>query len=127
MALILDAGALIAFERGVQRAVASVGLAQHAGTPIHTTSGVVAQVWRGGGRQARLALLLRGIDERSLDEHASRRIGMLLGEAGSSDVVDASIVDIAIDGDEILTSDVADITSLADAAGKRLMITPVGF
>ena len=41
------------------------------------------------------------------------------------DVVDASLIDLARDGDEILTSDPGDLAALAFAAGKTLIITPV--
>ncbi|MBK7165792.1 MAG: hypothetical protein IPH81_11070 [Candidatus Microthrix sp.] len=94
-------------------------------TPVKTTSGVVAQVWREGARQARLAVLLRGVAELPLDPDASRRIGVLLGVCGLADVVDASLVDIARSGDEILTSDTDDLVMLARAARKELVITPV--
>ena len=93
--------------------------------PIRTSSAVVAQVWRGGSRQARLASALSTVDEWALDPERSRTIGMLLGLAGVDDVIDASVVDLAVDGDEILTSDAADIRALVSAAGRRVTVTPV--
>lgn len=126
MAIVLDAGALIAVERSSHEVLARLERARRDGTPIKTTTGVVAQVWRGGSRQARLGLVLRGVAEAVLDPDAARRIGALLGVAATSDVVDGSIIDIAVDGDEILTSEPSDLRSLANAAGKRLLITPVG-
>jgi uncharacterized protein YaiI (UPF0178 family) len=45
-------------------------------------------------------------------------VGELLGDSTTSDVVDASLVELARDGDEILTFDVGDLARLADAAGK---------
>lgn len=53
--LVLDAGAFIAFERNDPRVRALVALASVGKVTLRTSSGVVAQVWRGGPRQARLA------------------------------------------------------------------------
>ena len=99
--------------------------ASRTGTGVRTTTGVVAQVWRNGARQARLALLLRGVAEVEFDHIRARRVGTLLGVAGMSDVVDGSIVDVAMDGDEILTSDPDDIVALAIASGRTLIVTRV--
>jgi hypothetical protein len=125
MAMLLDAGALIAYERGAPVMSALLARAHGDENPVKTTSGVVARVWRGGTKQARLAVLLRGVAELPLDPDASRRIGVLLGVCGMADVVDASLVDIARSGDEILTSDPDDLVMLARAARKELAITPV--
>ncbi|MGQ0774072.1 MAG: hypothetical protein ACT4NY_06590, partial [Pseudonocardiales bacterium] len=81
--------------------------------------------WRGGARQARLAVLLRGLHEVELTRERARRIGALLGQARSCDVIDASIIDAAADGDEILTSDPDDITVLAQHSRKNLIVTRV--
>jgi hypothetical protein len=98
MTLILDAGALVAIERGER--------------------GVVGQVWRGGsGRQARLAAFMPGLQTVPLDASLGRRAGVLLGRARSADVVDAALVLLASDGDSILTSDPHDIAPLAASAG----------
>ena len=70
-------------------------------------------------------MLLRGVDERILTSDQARLVGRLLRRAGTADVVDGTIVDIANDGDEILTSDPADIRALALTAAKKLLITRV--
>jgi hypothetical protein len=72
-----------------------------------------------------LARLLRGVDERELTKARSRAIGVLLARAKRADVVDASLVDAANEGDELLTSDPDDIAKLAEAAGKTLVVTRV--
>lgn len=125
MALILDAGALIAFESRNPTVVKLIADAQAAGEPVRTTSGVTSQVWRDQARQVVLSRLLRGVEERPIDPTVSKRIGSLLALLETADVVDASIVDIARDGDEILTSDPADIVALAKAAGRRLTVIPI--
>jgi hypothetical protein len=123
--LVLDAGALIAYEQGDRTVRAFLERAGRTGVDVRTTTGAVAQVWRNGARQARLTLLLRGLLEVELTRDRARRVGALLGRAGQRDVIDGSIVDAAIDGDEILTTDPDDITALAQNSGKNLIVTRV--
>lgn len=125
MSLVLDAGALIAYERGSRTVQAFLERAHRHSEDVRTTTAVVAQTWRGDPKQARLAKLLRGVDERDLTSDQARLVGRLLRRAGTADVVDGTIVDIANDGDEILTSDPADIRALALTAAKKLLITRV--
>ena len=117
MTLVLDAGALLAIERGNREVVALVVRERRADRAPVTHGGVVGQVWRGGtGRQANLARLLAGVEVRPLDDALGKRAGVLLGRAGARDVVDAAVVLLAADGDEILTSDGSDLESLVAAA-----------
>ena len=125
MSLVLDAGALIAYERGSRTVQAFLERAHRHSEDVRTTTAVVAQTWRGDPKQARLAKLLRGVDERDLTSDQARLVGHLLRRAGTADVVDGTIVDIANDGDEILTSDPSDIRALALTAAKKLLITRV--
>jgi hypothetical protein len=125
MSLVLDAGALIALDRGSRVVRAFLERAQRSSISVRTTTAVVAQVWRKRATQARLAMVLRGVEEIALDQAASRRIGELLGLAKRVDVVDGSLVDAARDGDEILTSDPDDVIALANAAGKTLIVTRI--
>lgn len=91
-----------------------------------TCGAVVAQIWRGGtGRQVPVARLLAGVDVVPVDEALGRRAGMLLGRAGASDAVGASVVCLAVDGDDILTADVDDLRTLAEAAGRHVELLPV--
>lgn len=92
--LTLDAGALIAFERNDRRIVALLAVALDREQPIAVPAGVVAQVWRDGRRQARLARLLGGdqVEVEPLDDARARAAGQLCGVRGTADVVDASVV-----------------------------------
>ena len=125
MTLILDAGALLAYERGDRTVRAFLERASRTGVEVLTTSGAVAQVWRDGARQVRLALLLRGLHEVELTRERARRVGTLLGQARQRDVIDGSLVDAAADGDEILTTDPDDLTTLAENSSKNLIVTQV--
>jgi hypothetical protein len=124
--LVLDAGAFLAVERGDRDVVALVKRERLAGWPPVTSGGVVAQVWRGGrGRQVQVARLLAGTEVAAIDDSLGRRAGMLLGRSGQSDAIDASVVCLAADGDDILTSDPGDLRALAEAAGIHVDLLPV--
>jgi len=121
--LILDAGAFLAAERGSRELAALVKREWLAGRVPVTHGGVVAQVWRGGaGRQVRLARLLAGVDVVPLGDGLGRRAGILLGRSRTSDAVDAALVCLAVDGDDILTSDAVDLVPLAEAADLHVDI-----
>jgi hypothetical protein len=124
--LVLDAGAFVAVERGERDVVALVKRERQAGRLPVTSGGVVAQVWRGGrGRQAQLARLLAGVDVEPIDDRLARRAGMLLAATGQSDAVDATVVCLARDGDDILTSDPNDLHALTLAAGVHVELIAV--
>jgi len=72
------------------------------------------------GRQAEVARLLRGVDVRALDEELGKKAGVLLGRSGAEDAVDAALICLAADGDDILTSDPADFRALAEAAAVHV-------
>jgi hypothetical protein len=115
LTLILDSGALIALERNDRGMWRRLKGAEVDGDLPVTHAGVLGQVWRGTPRQARLAQALDGIDVRPLDPLLGRRAGELLRVAGTSDVIDAAVVLLANDGDEIVTVDFRDFEQLASA------------
>jgi hypothetical protein len=117
VSLVLDSGALVALERNERPMWVRLKAAQMAGDLPVTHAGVIGQVWRGGSRQARLSQALRGVDVRALDDVLGRAAGRLLGAAGLADVIDAAVVLLAVDGDEILTVDRDDLAHLAATVG----------
>ena len=124
--LVLDAGAFVAVERGNRDVVALVKRERLSGRAPVTNGGVVGQVWRGGsGRQAPVVRRLAGVGVVPLDDLLGRRAGTLLARSGRSDVIDAAVVCLAGDGDDILTSDPEDLRVLAQAAGIHVEIIPV--
>jgi predicted nucleic acid-binding protein len=111
----LDAGALIAIERGNDEVRALLREAVDRGMEVHVVPEVVAQVWRGGARQARLGSVLsaRGVDTPAYDVHAAREVGRLCGATGHHDVVDAHVVWHARSrGHLVVTSDPDDLLAL---------------
>jgi hypothetical protein len=122
-ALILDAGALVAVDRGNRAMIARLRAAQQHSLDLRSNAMVVAQVWRDRhGRQAGLAQLLRAVDVRAISPLDGRQAGVLLGMTGTSDPVDATVVLLASPGDRILTSDPQDLKALAEAAANRAVI-----
>ena len=120
MTLVLDSGALIALERNERAMWVRLKAAEIAGEPPVTHGGVLGQAWRGGPRQARLARALQGVDVRPLDRALGRASGELLGATGTSDVIDAAVVLLSADGDEIVTMDRDDFEDLVAAAGRHV-------
>jgi hypothetical protein len=115
--IIYDAGALVAAERNVRSLWALHDAALRRGLAPVVPSGVLAQVWR-GGPQANLSRLLRGCTVAPLDETLARTVGTLCGQAGTSDVVDASVVVLAhVMAAPVVTGDADDLRALAGAAG----------
>jgi len=124
--LVLDAGAFVAVERGDRDVVALVKRERLAGRAPVTNGGVVAQVWRGGrGRQALVAQLFGGVQIVAIDDSLGRRAGMLLARTGRADAIDAAVVCLAADGDDILTSDPGDLRVLAEAAAVHVELIAV--
>lgn len=126
MSLILDAGALLAVERGDRDTTALIKQELIAGRVPLTHGGVIGQVWRGGARrQANLARLLPALDVCGLDAALGRRAGVLLGRTRTVDVIDAALALLAADGDSVLTSDPNDLAVLATAAGVHVDVVRV--
>jgi hypothetical protein len=114
MAVVLDAGGLIAIDKRDRRVGAILRVSQLRAIPVRTSAAVVAQVWRAGARQANLARTLTGVEIATIDYAAGRRIGALLARSGTADVVDAHVGLLADVGDTVLTSDGVDIKRLLE-------------
>ncbi|MGH9078821.1 MAG: PIN domain-containing protein [Acidimicrobiales bacterium] len=115
MSLVLDAGALIAVERGERDTAAVIEVARQESRAVVVPAGVVGQVWRGGARQVRLARLLnaRDVVVEPLTDAGARAAGVLCGAAGTTDVIDASVVVLARRrGATVISSDRADLEVL---------------
>ncbi|MGQ0772922.1 MAG: PIN domain-containing protein [Pseudonocardiales bacterium] len=115
--LTLDAGALIAIDRGDEDIRALLRRARAHEWPIVIPAGALAQAWRGGSRQARLADFLRARRDRPtlhpLDAAVARTAGELCGRTGTTDVIDASVVLCARShGYHAVTSDPGDLIRL---------------
>ncbi|MGQ0625407.1 MAG: PIN domain-containing protein [Sporichthyaceae bacterium] len=111
---VFDAGAFIAWEKNDQRVREIVALALTGAVRVSTSSAVIAQVWRGGPRQARLARLLGAdaIDEFALAPVSARQIGLLAADRDATDVVDGHVAMLVqASGARALTSDPQDLAA----------------
>ena len=117
-AITFDAGALIAIERRSRRMQALLEEIDRRDWQVAVPAGAVAQAWRGGPRQARIAALLS--DERTevvaLDDLVARAVGLLCGRSGHADVVDVSVALCARQRNlHIVTSDPENLRAIDDA------------
>ena len=117
-AITFDAGALIAIERRSRRMQALLEEIDRRDWQVAVPAGAVAQAWRGGPRQARIAALLS--DERTqvvaLDDPFARAVGLLCGRSGHADVVDVSVALCARQRNlHVVTSDPEDLRAIDDA------------
>jgi hypothetical protein len=79
-ALVLDAGALIAIDRGDRSVLSEVNRALQSRLPVRTNAMALAQAWRDGkGRQATLARALQDITVEPITRQDGMRAGELLG------------------------------------------------
>jgi hypothetical protein len=117
--IVLDAGALIALDRGDKRIIALLHRALAQGRTFRVPAGVVGQAWRDGRLQTTLARFLRSeeVEIVPLDEHLARSCGELCAAANVRDVIDASVVILARERrDPIVTSDPNDLRRLDPGA-----------
>ncbi|MCY3893782.1 MAG: PIN domain-containing protein [Acidimicrobiaceae bacterium] len=118
--MILDAGVLIAVDRGSVQARDYLMSAEHNGDVLHTTAAVAAQVWRDGSRQVRLTRALSAMTLHPFEPGDIAQVGEALRRSGTSDVVDAHLYVVAERiGHDILTSDVDDFASLRTVAAPN--------
>lgn len=114
--MILDAGVLIAIDRGTQTGRTLLTKVDRLAEPLHTTAAVAAQVWRDGSRQVRLARALSAMTLHPFEPGDIAQVGEALRRSGTADVVDAHLYVVAQRiGHDILTSDVDDFASLRTA------------
>jgi hypothetical protein len=123
MGVTYDTGALVAAERGERRLWARHRALLMLREVPTAPAPVVAQAWRGGSRQARLARLLAGCDVEVLDDRQARAAGELVAKAGTADTIDACVTEGALRRrDLVISSDVDDLQTLAAAVNRRLEV-----
>ncbi|NJQ00572.1 type II toxin-antitoxin system VapC family toxin [Streptomyces zingiberis] len=111
-----DAGVLIAIGNDDRRMWARHSLALEDGRDIHIPSVVVSQAWRDSRGQVGLGRFLAGCRVVPVGLETAKTAGILCGKAGTSDIVDATVVTMAAGlGAIIWTSDPDDIRTLIEA------------
>ena len=123
--VVYDAAVLIAADRNDRRVWADHRALLESGVVPWVPAAVVAQASR-TSRQVQLRRFLRGCAVVPLDEPRAHAAGRLLGAARASDVVDASVVILAVSRRaQIMTGDVDDIDALVTASGVRVSVVAV--
>jgi predicted nucleic acid-binding protein len=111
--LTLDAGALIAYERGEERVREILALAYSRGMVPTVPAVALAEVWRGDAKDARVARLLKACSIETLDERLARAAGRLRRAIPGAGTIDACIaVGVSQRIDAIATSDPDDLRRL---------------
>jgi hypothetical protein len=122
---VYDAGVLIAADRNDRRVWAEHRLRLEAGLVPAVPATVVAQASR-APTQAGLRRLLRGCEVTPLTEADAHGIGALLGASRTRDIVDASVVALAIQRDaDIVSDDASALARLLGAAGSKRSVLPI--
>lgn len=123
MGITYDTGALIAADRAERRIWARHRALLALREVPTVPAPVVAQSWRGGGRQVLLARLLAGCDVEALDEGQACSVGSLAARGPTTDIVDVCVVEGAIRRhDLVVSSDPDDLQAIAAAVNRRLEI-----
>jgi hypothetical protein len=118
--VVFDAGALIAAARSDRLLWIAIKVAAMNGDEILVPSTALAQVWRGGARQAQLVRALQHCAIAEFDPLA-HEVGEPCGRAKTSDICDAHVAVVAARvGDFLYTSDIGDLRHLISAYGKRM-------
>ena len=114
--VVYDAGVLVAADRNARGVWAEHRVRLEAGIVPVVPTAVVAQVSRSPA-QVQLRRMLRGCEVVSLTERNAHAAGQLLARAGTSDVVDAVVAQVAAElRADVVTGDRADIGRLLQAA-----------
>jgi predicted nucleic acid-binding protein len=123
MSMVLDTGALIALERNDRAIWAALKVSASRTEDVVVPTTVLAQVWRGHPRQARLARVLQHCVLASFDDLA-RQVGELCAQTQTRDLCDAHVALVTIaHGARLYTSDPSDLNLLLSALGQsRAMI-----
>lgn len=111
--LTLDAGALIAYERGQERIRKILTVGYERGFVPTIPAIALAEVWRGDAKDARIARLLKACSIEVVDERLARAAGGLRRATPGAKAADACIaVGVRRRGDAIATSDPDDMRAL---------------
>jgi len=120
--VVYDTGVLIAADRDERRLWAEHKVRLEAGLMPLVPAPVVAQASR-SPKQAQMRRLLRGCEVVPFDEAEAHRTGAFLGKARTDDVIDASVVALAIRRHaDIASDDGDDIRRLLSAARAKAVL-----
>jgi len=109
--LTFDTGALIALERRSQRMRDVLRRSVERRLKVTVSTAVLAEWWRGGGRERRE--ILQSVDIEPLTEHIAKLAGEAIAAIEGATTVDAIVMASAAQrGDVVYTSDFSDLDKL---------------
>jgi predicted nucleic acid-binding protein len=123
--LVLDAQGIVRLAEADKGVFARVRRADALGADIVTAASTLAEVLRGGARDARIHRILRRVTVVDIDRGIGRKAGELLGATGLSGhrcTVDALLAAVALAQRRpviLLTSDPDDLTRLTEEPDRR--------
>lgn len=121
--LSFDSGLLIGLDRGDRQAWAWLKRATERGEPPMVSSVAVAESWRDGRTQARLASVLGACDITPVTESLAKLAGEALAAVRGAGVADALIAaGAARAGATLVTADHDDMRALADGYFRGLRL-----
>jgi hypothetical protein len=114
--LTLDSGALIGYERNDRAVVVQIKAALLCGIDVTVPAVVLAEVWRGGPRAARLAQILGSCIVDEADGSQALKAGEAIAKVPGAGTVDAMVMaSAAARGDMVLTGNFQDLSRLRAA------------
>ena len=123
--LVLDAQGIVRLAEADKSMIARVRKADGSGGEIVTAASTLAEVLRGGARDARIHRILRRVTVVDIDKNLGRKAGELLGATGMSGhscTVDALLAAVALTQRRpviLLTSDPDDLARLTEEPDRR--------
>jgi hypothetical protein len=123
--VVYDAGVLIAADRDDREAWVDHRIRLELGIVPITTAPVVAQVSR-AAQQVQLRRFLRGCEIKGFSPNQAHEVGALIGQAETSDVVDAHLMVVAANtASTVLTSDPGDLSTLSNHLPSPVSLRPI--
>ena len=122
--LVLDAQGIVRLAEADKSMIARVRKADGSGGEIVTAASTLAEVLRGGARDARIHRILRRVTVVDIDKNLGRKAGELLGAAGVSGhrcTVDALLAAVALAQRRpviLLTSDPGNLARLTEEPNR---------
>lgn len=118
-----DSGVLIALDRDEEAAWAWLRRAVERRQPPLVSTAAIAEAWRDGRTQARLARALRACDLQDVSDGIARAAGRALAEVRGADTVDALIAaSAASEGALLLTGDEDGMRALTEGHFRALRV-----
>lgn len=114
---------MIALEKGDVRTAALIETCLEFGLPVIVPATVLAQVWRGDARLARISRAVAAAAIDPLGEARAKEVGIRLGDREAIDIADAHVICCAVElRATAVTSDSDDLRGLVEPGEPLALI-----